>query len=273
MRLSFITPVTLLKQYGEESDFLFVEAAIFLKSQKFRNYVYQWQKAGKDICLDNSAFLLEGRSMVLPKYLSVIKAVKPDRIIVPDILQDWRATVDLARTSIAPIRNVCPNAKLIGVPHGKNISEWLVCADFLFNDLKCNILGLTMALPNINDLQASEHPDGDFRSTWLDVVFSLWKRSYPTLFDRPIHVLGLQHPCELEHLRFLQKRVSKLKLNWNDSGIVFQAAAQYQTLSKAPFEKKQTPFFEDLGFWKDKHGFIRDNIHLIRTMQGSMVAL
>lgn len=263
MQLSFITPVKLLDSFGPESDFLFVEADIFLKSHELRKYIYRWEK---EIVLDNSAFLL-GESMILSKYLNVLDIVKPTRAIVPDALRDWKRTVDLARVGVKPMKETSPNTKLIGVPHGKNISEWLVSADFLFSDLKCDILGLTAALPNISGLKSENYPKGNFRSMWLEMVYKLWGDTYSEIFKMPIHVLGLQHPHELYHFALLKKRLPQLQLQWNDSGIAFQAAAQKVFLKDVPqFAKTLTPFFEKTSFWKDKRDFIWDNVNFLREM-------
>jgi len=261
-QLSFITPVELLEEFGQHSDFLFVEADIFLKSSKLRKYAYRWSsKTKKETVLDNSAFLLDGESIALDKLKKVVKLLKPTRVILPDKFNDWRGTLNRARTAIPVLRKAYPKVKFIGVPQGSTPAEWFTCATVLVEELAIDVLGITMALPSYERLKVSSD-DLLSRIQWLKAVCTLLDSN---IWKTPTHLLGLMCPEELAHIKHLNQLGMNIK--YNDSGFVFQAASVSFYLEEGWNEempKVRTPFFASWN--ENQREIVDDNITYVRSL-------
>lgn len=90
--------------------------------------------------LDNSAYEL-GESLNTKTLIKAAKAVKADEVILPDVLKDGKRTLIRTMDSIEEIAAALSGVKLMAVPQGKDIEEWLECYTELIK-LPIHVIGI-----------------------------------------------------------------------------------------------------------------------------------
>ena len=89
-----------------------------LKEKRYAHFYAESKK--KYVILDNSAFEFGGavKDEVL---LQVIKTIRPDEFVLPDVLFDCSATIHRSEQFIKNNRNL--DVKFLGVPQGRTLDE------------------------------------------------------------------------------------------------------------------------------------------------------
>lgn len=162
----------------EHSDYIFALAHLWSDS-KYRNFIFRAQAEGKQIYLDNSAFEL-GTSMEIDRFISIIREINPQVVVVPDALGDIATTVKLAKVFYQGLPgNFFQKYKFMIVPQGKDNRERMRCFHILRSfGFPINVIGLPRhACPNRVEL--------------LRLVKKFMPRT-------KIHFLGLPDPEELK---------------------------------------------------------------------------
>jgi queuine/archaeosine tRNA-ribosyltransferase len=110
----------------EHSDYIFALAHLW-EDSRYRNFVFRAQAEGKAIYLDNSAFELK-TSIEMDKYISIIREIKPQVIVVPDALGNIASTIKLTKTFYQGLPgNFFQQYKFMIVPQGKDNRERMKC--------------------------------------------------------------------------------------------------------------------------------------------------
>jgi len=110
-------------RYG---DYLFVLGHLW-SNPVYREAVLYWQRTGKPVYLDNSAFELS-TSISNTDYFQVIGELRPDIIVVPDAVGQFKETVRLARSFFTEISgSAFMRHRFMIVPQGKDNRERMKC--------------------------------------------------------------------------------------------------------------------------------------------------
>lgn len=135
-----------------------------------------------DIILDNSSAELKA-PVDFNMVSHAVLVVKPDFVILPDIINDASATLSMteeaARGQIWPdLKRRQTNLRFMAVPQGKNFEQWCECVDMM------------LLMPNIDAFAVPKAMFWNIGSRLQCVEYLL------RLTHKPIHLLGMSDDME-----------------------------------------------------------------------------
>ena len=139
---------------------------------KYSQYYQQRQQGGDFLIMDNGA--AEDGVLKLHELKTAAQDIRPDEIVLPDVLADKEATIAL--TMDPNVLDFVPPKRRAVVPQGDNPSDWLVCANYFVENLDF----VTMCVPK----HTERFPGG--RPALLNIIKKMrWHEYYN------IHLLGI----------------------------------------------------------------------------------
>jgi len=176
--VAFETPRESLALGFEHSDYVFALAHLW-GDPVYRNAIFRQKEEGKEIFLDNSAFELS-KSISFDRYLSIIRELKPDVVVVPDCLGNIAETIRLGKYFYQSLPgSFFTQYKFMIVPQGRDNRERMKCFHILRSfGFPFQVIGLPRhACPDRMEL--------------LHKIKRFVRRT-------KIHLLGLPDPIELK---------------------------------------------------------------------------
>lgn len=132
------------KGFKIKSDFALVLAQNLVRNKKQKKY---WREFTGYKVLDNGAFEL-GKSIELSTLLDIAKAINADELVLPDVFRDMDETIKRTEEAILVIDKykekglIRPDLKLMAVPQGKDLYEWLTCFDTFLKNPKIDVIAI-----------------------------------------------------------------------------------------------------------------------------------
>ena len=147
-------------------------------------YKLKYKNARGYKILDNSIIEL-GNAIKIQDILKLADGIEFDELILPDALNDGKKTVELAKEAIHFLNTTGYTFKLMAVPQGKTIEEWIKCYKELLQ-LPIDTIGINKLTHNLLGS----------RESWCDY---LYQNNYiDTKYD--YHLLGLpSNIIEIKH--------------------------------------------------------------------------
>jgi len=194
MKIAHEAPVSLLRAVESSTDFDFLISNYIMNCPEYRTLVLNRPKT-RITYLDNGVFET-GRAMSADDYVDIIKLVRPDVYVVPDVLDDSQATIQsfMDWSDLNPI----PSGSRMGVVQGETLTDAVRCYRFMAKH--ADVIGISYNSRFYE--QVSEGTD-----YWQSMVNG--RQSFiRTLHDSgeidagiPHHLLGCAMPLELEQYR------------------------------------------------------------------------
>lgn len=167
-------------------DRIFVLAHLYLKYPKYREFVNARRDAGWFITLDNSA---AERSLVTEDVLiDLVKTIRPNEVIAPDVLFDARQTLKNLESFIIRLdkEDLLNEVEVFGVPQGSNKDEWFVTYCEMANHPFVQTIGLSkIAVPKCFLNEGNDQ--GIMRARQMCVAELIEQ----DMLVKPIHCLGM----------------------------------------------------------------------------------
>lgn len=172
-----------------QGDMIFALAHLFIQNSSYREFIHDCKDKGWYIIMDNGA--AEYSLVKSDILLQICKDLRPSEVICPDSLfnkNETLANLDFARDVKLFIS---PDIKVMGVPQGVDVCEWLSCYKEMLEDSYIDVIGLSkISVPhcflgskNDEDIMESRH-----------LCFKILRSS--KLIKKPIHLLGAGNPNE-----------------------------------------------------------------------------
>lgn len=124
-------PVTMLDKNLELNQYDFVLFHLMLSNKEYRDYYFAMRKIHPErlMILDNSGyeFFIKSQELDVDAYKKLIKELKPDYFILPDILMDRDATIDKTIRFLVHEYENTWHAKPIAVIQGNTPYEMYQC--------------------------------------------------------------------------------------------------------------------------------------------------
>jgi len=173
--------------YALKGDRLFALAHYVLQDENYCEFFRQ--NRNKYIIMDNGA--AEGQNLTLGELLLAIDKIKPDEVIVKDVLLNKDATIRASISSARAIKERYPHIKLMMVPQGRNVVEWLGCYYTFLEEPLCDVIGISkISVPECFKNISISPEISDCRNVCLQVL------AYLGLLGKPLHLLGMGNPNE-----------------------------------------------------------------------------
>lgn len=182
-------PVGLL-QYRHKLDYDFVIASHFLDVPEYAN-AYTRTDDSRFVILDNGAFET-GESIPSDKYLQVISKVRPNMIVLPDVVNDASSTIHECSeflTTVAPMFN--SDLQFMGVLQGESTTDYMKCLDFYISSSSVNTIGIPYHLFYRPKFIIKNEINAICKERGLN-----------------IHILGLPNPTEVLELKHFSQVTS-----------------------------------------------------------------
>lgn len=111
----------------EEDDYHMCLAHLIGEDKKYTNF---YKKIGQDpnkfLIMDNG--VIEGDPRPIEEIVQKALSVGADEIILPDVFMNMAETLDKSYEALQKVRNDFPNLRVMVVPQGESLEEWLECA-------------------------------------------------------------------------------------------------------------------------------------------------
>lgn len=135
IKVSHESPISILQESKSYNDFDYALVHLFESHPVYYRYFKNARETyNREVLLDNSIFEL-GHAFDSEKFLSAAIDIKPNMFIVPDVLEDSRATITsfeswLTFDKIRAVKDVC-NTRAIGAIQGKTWQELIECYKYM----------------------------------------------------------------------------------------------------------------------------------------------
>ena len=128
MLIAHEAPIAILDEVSFHTDYQYALVHLFDKSPEYFNFFKRSLQMGNEVMLDNSIFELK-TAFDAGKYAEYIDELKPTSFIVPDVLEDSRATID----SYKGFKYLYPDLPglWIGAVQGKSYQDIVECYKFM----------------------------------------------------------------------------------------------------------------------------------------------
>ena len=244
------------KENAAECNKCIVMAHLLLEDQTYIQWVRNQKESGKYIILDNSAPYFD-KAIDNASLLKCIELIQPDEIVLPDVINNFKETVQRTLSFIDLIKEK-QNLKLMAVPQGNSIEEYKKCYQLFSTHEKIDIIGISYTVDNL-------FVDKEVPSKYIT------SREYllNLLYDQKIinhvkehHLLGLGNSGNLE-----LKKLSKFHfITRCDSNAAYIHAKCNVTIDlNIPYKKKKIKINFDDSFNELIYSFMLQNLKTLEN--------
>jgi hypothetical protein len=191
VKLSHEVPFCLLEKSREFNDFDYLLPHLMDENEEYRNFFYKSKEMGRYIVMDNSLHEL-GEAYNTERLMHWINEIKPNEFIVPDVWEDYAASVRNAKLW-AQIE--LPEGVLkVAVVQAKSLHEATLCTQ-AYKDFGYRKIAYSYGAQYYHDL--APHPNKDFGKAIgrFMVINDLINSKILSHTDR-VHLLGTASPIE-----------------------------------------------------------------------------
>lgn len=143
-RIAHIVPVSCL---GETEGMQYhMCLAHLVSNEKYASHFSKMVESGKYVLMDNG--VAEGNQLQPEQLIDAYCRIKPTEIVLPDTLYESGSTIQKTRNFISKLdnRNLLGEFKLMAVPQGSTLDEWVACARIFVKDTRINSIGVSKFL-------------------------------------------------------------------------------------------------------------------------------
>jgi hypothetical protein len=268
IKLGFIVPVNYLEQFATQSDYHLVLAHMVRDSAEYRDFYRKRAEAGDFITLDNSSYELGDNVFSEEELIDLAKAVKATEIMAPEEYLDHKETTHKVYEFLDRIRYLDEKMKVFGTIHGSSYGNYLKCMDY-FLDAGVDTIGLSCRLdliPSSWNMIVCDYSTEWLRSTVrMNLAADLSARFSNMVGKVPeVHLLGLNHPCELA----FQRKWGFIRSN--DSSAAYLAGIEERSVMSFDYRKPaaKIEFGEESNHSQRRLSFVSKNLRDMKTLAG-----
>lgn len=131
MLVSHESPISILEESKTYNDYDYALVHLFETQPEYLNFFKRSLASGREVLLDNSIFEL-GKAFDPAKYIKYAEELNPTFLIVPDVLEEAKATISAWRKFHLNYKLAdYTNAYTIGVVQGQTYQELVDCYKFM----------------------------------------------------------------------------------------------------------------------------------------------
>lgn len=222
MKLATILPTKYLWLSADE-DYHMCLAHLIGKDREYTDFFRDMSARGHYVIMDNS--IIEDAQVTIAELCEKARFVGAHEIIVPDVFLDKNATLETSWRAVNYVRLNCPELKIMVVPQGRTLEEWLDCfGEMMTWNVDC--IGIPKVLSSFKETTNLER--GKVLNIIKDVV-----DEYNELHTKKvdIHLLGCYNsPLELTIISKMEQEGSVPVVRGCDSAVAFAYASNGQRI-------------------------------------------
>jgi hypothetical protein len=258
--ISHEVPFCLLEKSREFNNFDYMLPHLMDENEEYRNFFYESKKMGRYIVMDNSLHEL-GEAYNTARLLLWIDEIKPDEFIVPDVWEDYAAS----------IRNAKQWAKVelpegvtkVAVVQAKSIYEAGLCVQ-AYRDFGYKKIAFSYGAEYYHEV--CPHPNKDLgKAIGRYMVISQLYNTKTLLPNDRVHLLGTASPIEFgmyKNMPFIESI---------DTSNPIMAAIDAMVYTKMGLDRKPMANmnnFQDIDIDEINLGSINYNVEMFRKING-----
>lgn len=198
--ISHETPLALLTDSLQYNDYDYCLVHLMEQEPEYADFFIKSSEMGRRILLDTSIFEL-GEAFDLEKYAGWIRRLWPAEYILPDVLEDYQATIENSKNFIEKYPDL-PGTK-IGVVQGKNYDEILKCYQALDRELNIDKIAFSFDYSYYKELFPHPNKWVSFMMGRVQVINMLMSSGVLNK-NKPHHLLGCSNPLEFSFYKHPQ---------------------------------------------------------------------
>ena len=197
MLIAHEAPIAILDEVSYHTDYQYVLVHLFDKSPEYFNFFKRSLQAGNEVMLDNSIFELK-TAFDADKYVDYIDELKPTYFIVPDVLEESKATID----SYKSFKEKYPDLPglWVGAVQGKRYQDIVDCYKFMSENADYIAISFDFSW-----YQHIVHTDSTDQRAMLTrmargrtKLINMLKSDGYWNYNKPHHLLGCSLPIEMK---------------------------------------------------------------------------
>lgn len=198
IKISHESPISLLQLSKTYNDFDYCLVHLMETHQEYRHYFLNARNIyNREVLLDNSIFEL-GKAFDPEKYINWVEQIKPNMLVVPDVLENAPLTIDSWVCFMAEYRARLNklDSRRIGVVQGKTIHEIKDCYEFM----SCNadIIAISFNM-SFFETYGKGNTKLERQCTGRPALISHLIKNNWWDWDKPHHLLGCSLPQEFSY--------------------------------------------------------------------------
>ena len=131
MKVATILPTKFLHLIKDDNYHMCL-AHLIGEDEEYTKFYQQIGKSkGKYLIMDNG--VMEGNQRPIEEIIRKANLVGADEIILPDSFCNMNETLDKSYKALQYVREDFPHLKVMVVPQGKNLEEWLECTEIMLS--------------------------------------------------------------------------------------------------------------------------------------------
>jgi hypothetical protein len=199
MLVSHESPISILDHSRHYNDYEYALVHLFETHPKYYNFFKTSLSLGREVMLDNSIFEL-GTAFDSVKFADYINELKPTYYIVPDVLEESKATMESFWSFITEYEDL-PGLK-VGVVQGKTYDEIIACYEFMVGYADYIAISFDYSFYQVIGIATSDNPERaklermcDGRQKLINMLIAdgIWDHT------KPHHLLGCSLSKEFSH--------------------------------------------------------------------------
>lgn len=189
----------------DNGDWYFALAHHYIQDSNYRKHFLDIRKrSGSFICLDNSA--AEHSLVTEDILLDIVKELKPDEVIAPDVLFNKEQTLNNFHSFVGKMNGfgLLTHTSIFACPQGSSKGEWLECYQQMATHPSVGCVGLSkIAVPKCWNNATGDTMIGVSRN---QCVQELKDRN---ILTKPLHLLGMGEHDEFDF--YLQNNIPNIR--------------------------------------------------------------
>lgn len=216
MQVATILPTPYLHLI-EDRDYHMALAHLIGKDAEYTKFYRQQSERGAYVILDNS--VIEDAQQTIENICMCAEKILAKEIILPDVFRDCDRTLHSSLDGLEFVKDNYPNLRVMAVPQGSTIEEWLYCAEEMLS-WPIDVLGIPKVLVTIGG-----------RDARMEVLHELGHK----VRGIETHLLGCWYTpieCTIVAKAIEQKHI--LPVRGVDSAIAYVYAREGMLISQGP---------------------------------------
>jgi hypothetical protein len=191
VKISHEVPFCLLERSRKFNNYDYLLPHLMDENEEYRNFFYESKKMGRYIVMDNSLHEL-GEAYNTERLMYWINEIIPDEFIVPDVWEDYTASVRNAKLWAQV--ELPDGVTKVAVVQAKSLHEAYLCVQS-YKDFGYKKIAFSYGAQYYHDL--APHPDKDFGKAIgrYMVLSQMYEDKHLSPTDR-VHLLGTANPIE-----------------------------------------------------------------------------
>jgi len=260
IKISHEVPFCLLEKSREFNSYDYMLPHLMDENEEYRNFFYESKKMGRYIVMDNSLHEL-GEAYNTARLLLWIDEIKPDEFIVPDVWEDYAASIRNAKQWSKV--ELPEGVTKVAVVQAKSMYEAGLCVQ-AYRDLGYKKIAFSYGAEYYHEL--CPHPNKDLgKAIGRYMVLSNFQNNKTLLPNDRVHLLGTASPIEFgmyKNMPFIESI---------DTSNPIMAAIDAMVYTKMGLDRKPMANmnnFQDIDIDEINLGSINYNVEMFRQING-----